>query len=187
MIVMVMGLLLASCSKSVDILGDQKSNYHKTLKQHSREKRFYGLERVPYMTQVVYLSEKLRRAYVDEYAHKYRSSTQEKGQQLKKQLDEAAQYDEFVVFHFATDSQSPRESNLGFWRLRLIDRYGKTHDPKHVGTLLGDAATLQYFYPQMSPWSKNYLVRFEKIDVQDQMKLTMDSVDANLEFVWLTQ
>lgn len=180
-------LIFLGCDKTVDIMGEHKSNYHKILKSVSKEARFYGLERVPYMTNVVYKSEPLERAYVLEYSQKYRFNEDEYKRMLEKVLTQIKDHETFIIFHFANNDQSPKESSLNAWKLRLqfIGSDSTSRGDPETVTLLPADDHSQYFYPQTSPWSKNYLVRFKKPNhAYEKIKLTMDSVSANLSFEW---
>ena len=179
--------LSLACRQKVGILGELQSNYHKILKQHSIERKFYALESVPFLTNVVYRSPSVRQAYVNEYAKKYRLTEQERNEMLENEMKQAREYEEFVVFHFASNQRSPGKVSLSNWRLRLVTDAtppGERQEPEYLGNLPGETGELQYFYPQMSPWSKNYIIRFKKAGPSSNITLTMDSVDANLEFNW---
>ena len=178
---------LSACTQSVGLLGELHSDYHKTLNRQSRQKKLYGLERVPYMTHIIYKNETLRTAYVNEYAKKYRLSEKERAELLEKEIQTAKDFEEFIIFHYENDRQRSRSdsSSLDRWKIRLHFSEDFSAEPHSMSNLSGDASVLQYFYPKMTPWSKNYVVKFKKIpEPTSQIILSMDSVDANLDFKW---
>ncbi|HMQ11043.1 MAG TPA: hypothetical protein PKB05_07000 [Oligoflexia bacterium] len=179
-------LLLQGCEHKVNILGQYSSDYHKNLRHQTRSKGAYTIEKVRFETQVVFLNEALRRAYVNEFANKYRLSEEEKQQLLQEQLAENEENYTFLVFHFSNNHKlSKIEKNAHNWKVRMVQSDGSLATPKRIQDLQGDALMLSYFYPQITPWSRNYRVHFPKQDESmEQLTLNLDSVEANLSFHW---
>jgi hypothetical protein len=186
--VAVAAVLLASaqaCTRPQTISGTPKSRYHSLLETETRERRFIGVEKVPYITQVTRRTEALRRAYVEEYAGLYHLSPEAKEEMLRRELEEAGRFETFVVSHFASDrevsklSRSPKA-----WRLVLAgdaaDATGT--DPEAVENLPGPRdPVFAFFYPHASPWSQNYAVRFPKIEAE-RLYLRMTGVHGDVVF-----
>ena len=177
---------LQSCVHKVNIFGQYSSEYHKNLRHHTRSKGAYTIEKVRFETQAVFLSESLRRAYVDEFAIRYRLSQQEKQELLQEQMLENEKNYTFLVFHFSNNHKlSKIEKNAHNWKVRMVQADGSLVKPKHIQDLQGDALMLSYFYPQITPWSRNYKVHFSKqAGLMNDVTLNLDSVEANLSFHW---
>lgn len=179
-------ILSQGCSHRVNILGQYSSEYHKNLRHQTRSKGAYTIEKVRFETQVVFLNETLRRAYVNEFANKYRLSGEEKQQLLQEELLENEKNYTFLVFHFSNNHKlSKIEKNAHNWKVRMVQADGSLATPNRIQDLQGDALMLSYFYPQITPWSRNYRVHFPKqADAMQELTLNLDSVEANLSFHW---
>ncbi|MFH1018287.1 MAG: hypothetical protein V1798_08920 [Pseudomonadota bacterium] len=182
-------LLSFACGHRTRFFGASSGGrYHDVLNRCTQERRFFGLENVEYATFVTYRTPELRRAYVEEYADRYRLSTAEAEALLKSELDEATRYDVFLVSHYSTDPKARRlkpESNV--WRLILSTSPdpGTGMEPALVqGEPSGRDPVLGYFYPFVTPWASNYLVKFKRQEGTPSLYLDMTGVLAELRFTF---
>jgi len=173
-------LITPSCTQPRNLLGQLNTPYHDLQRALTKEARFFGLEKVHYQTSITYKSKALRRAYVEEYALRYHSSDKEKEELLKRELDEAEKFQVFFVSHYATDKDSARITREDkVWRLSLENEI-----PENVLSVSSQDSVLQYFYPQISPWSKSYNVQFKNSGDLQKFQVRMSGVDGDLEFTW---
>lgn len=175
------------CSRPTNLSGNPATPYHKLESSLTREARFIGLEKVRYLTSITYKSRELREAYVNEYARRYGLSSEEKEKLLKNEMEEAGRFDAFLVSHFATDrdtSKVTREPKV--WRLTLISDGNEAapSDPDSVASLASNDTVLRYFYPQVTSWSKVFLVQFKHQGDPSHLKLKMVGVVDDLSFDW---
>jgi hypothetical protein len=179
--------ITAGCSRPTDLSGRPATPYHDLEAQFTREARFIGLEKVRYLTSAVYKSRSLREAYVDEYAKRYELPLAEREKQLRSELDEAEKYDVFLVSHFATDKDTAKMTKEAkVWRLSLVPDGDEAaaSEPESVVTIAASDTVLRYFYPQITPWSKVFLVKFKRRGDAARLKLTMAGVVDSVAFDW---
>ncbi len=175
------------CSRNISITGRPNSSYHELLPSFTREARFFGLEKVRYLTSVTYKSKTLREAYVEEYSKKYELSEEEKIDLLKKEMEEADQYDIFLISHYATDKDTgklTKEAKVWDFILSSNETEGKGSHPDSIKGLMAKDTVLQYFYPQITPWSKVYEIKFKRGSPVSELRLKMVGVVDQLSFVW---
>lgn len=182
-----LSVLPFGCAHPIHLSGAPATPYHKVESSLARDAQFFGLEKVRYLTNVVYKSRELREAYVEEYARRYDLSPAEKETLLKRELEEAAGSEVFLISHFATDrdvSKVTREPKV--WRLSLIvdGNDAAPLDPESVTSLAANDTVLQYFYPQVNHWSKIFLVKFKRQGNPSHLRLKMVGVVDDLSFDW---
>jgi hypothetical protein len=177
-----------ACSGPVGILGSTHTKHHSLVKKLTREASFFGLEDVEYYTYVTYKSDELRKSYVDEYADRFHLPPDKKEKMLADEMNEASQFDVFVVSHYATNRENSKISKEGgAWRLSLSTSEDKTsgHDPDSVTMIAtGRDPVFTYFYPHTNKWASNYLVKFKKEDAAAPLYLRMAGVAGDLLFTW---
>jgi len=182
---LLLSLCFLACShRGITPMGDYASHYHTLLRQELRSQGFFGFDSIPYLTSVVHRSDKLRRAYVEEYAQVYRLNPAEKNLLLERELEESKKFIDVVVVHFATDDKLAHlDTNEKVWQIRL-DTGSQRLRPHMVSRLPGEAPVNAYFYPQITHWSRNYLVRFSREDQASlqPMTLHLDSIEGNISF-----
>jgi hypothetical protein len=183
----VLSALSVGCNHSASVSGTRDTPYHRIEAGLTREAQFFGLEKVRYLTSIVYKARPLREAYVEEYTKRYAISPVEKENLLKRELEEAETFDVFLVSHFATDrdvAKVTKEAKV--WRISLIQDGNEAEplDPDSVTSLANDDRVLRYFYPQVNHWSKVFLVKFKRRGDPTSLKLRMVGVVADLSFDW---
>ncbi len=180
--------LSAGCAPQVRFLERSSSDrYNDVLARWTQEQRYFGLENVEYTTFVTYRTPELRKAYVKEYAAIYRLPQEKADALLKSELDEAARYDVFLVSHYSTNANARKlrpEANV--WRLALTFSTGPDRgvEPDLVETEpSGKDPVLTFFYPYVTLWSSNYLVKFKRQE-GNPLRFEMAGVMANLTFTF---
>jgi hypothetical protein len=182
-------LLLAAsgCSRPTDLAGRPVSPYHDIEIRMTKEARFIGLEKVRYLTSAVFKSRALREGYVEEYAKKYEISPAEREKLLKREIEEADRFDVFLVSHYATDKDTGKlTQEAKVWRLALVADGNEREaiEPDYVGALDATDTVLRYFYPQITPWSKVFLVKFKRRGEPTRLELRMAGVVDTVSFDW---
>ena len=176
---------LACTNRGITPMGDTDSDYHRLLKSRMLSQKYYGIERVAYLTSIVYLSDDIRKAYVDEFARRYQSTVDEKTALLTSTMQDAQNYTDFVVIHFASDRKSTKlDASSPIWQIHLAIGNETKLKPTSVTKLPGEKRVLEYFYPSINQWSYYYLVRFPKQAPGSSLTLHLDSIDDNLTFHW---
>jgi hypothetical protein len=179
--------LFLGCPNPTTLSGDPATPYHKVEAAHTREARFFGLEKVRYLTSVVHKSPRLREAYVEEYARRYALPAGEREKLLATERAEAERFDVFLLSHFATDRDVSKLTLAPkAWKISLVaDGNEKApRDPESVTAVAADDAVLRYFYPQVTPWSKVFLVKFKREGDPSVLTLRMTGVAGDLSFEW---
>lgn len=166
-------------------MGTPSTPYHKEQEKLTKRKKVYGLENVIFDTRVVYFSDDLRLKYVDEYAKTFDLSASEKDQMLNEQIEQAQQFDDFYIAHFASERGFQRiheqVEDKKMWVLRLEDA-GSELRPIAIDPLKRTNHQ-EYFFPIMDEFSKLYKVRFRKST--DPVKvLSMNSPARSIKFEW---
>ncbi len=181
--VLFVAITVNGCSIRRDFFGDPISKYHDILKSETRDASYFGLEKVRYLTTVTYRSRALREAYVNEYAERYGLKPAEKEALRAKEMADGEQYDVFFVSHFSTDKDAARlDKSAKVWRLTLEGPNGEALDPDSINTVPTDTTT-EYFYPYITMWSSNFLVKFKR-GTTAPMTLRMTGVLADVKFNW---
>lgn len=180
-------LALSSCARKMNPGGGFSSRYHQLLRSLTREQKLFGIEKVYYKTSVVHRTCDLRKAYVDEYSEAYHLRPEETKSMLDEELADCEKYDVFVVSHFASDHETQKLDKIrGVWKVSLGPGKNRetTLDPSIVSSLPGPRPVIYYFYPFITPWSKNYVIKFPKMSDASRLTLYMDGVEHNVKFAW---
>ncbi|MFH1262057.1 MAG: hypothetical protein V1495_01250 [Pseudomonadota bacterium] len=180
-------LAAAACSRPTDLAGRPVSPYHDIELRMTKEARFIGLEKVRYLTSAVFKSRALREGYVEEYARRYELPPTEREKLRKRELEEADKFDVFLVSHFATDKDTGKlTQEAKVWRLALVadGNEAEAIEPDYVGALDSTDTVLRYFYPQITAWSKVFLVKFKRRGDPARLELRMAGVVDTVSFDW---
>ncbi|HLG20098.1 MAG TPA: hypothetical protein VI895_09845 [Bdellovibrionota bacterium] len=175
------------CAPNRNVFGDLSTPYHKALNSMTRERSFFDVDQVKYLTTVTYETKELQQAYVEEYAKRYELPPDKKNEMLARQLAETRDYDVFFVSHFTSDRKSARiTADPNVWRLTLSnDPSGQTvEEPFSVTPMTSNDPVLQYFHPYVTHWSKTFRVKFKSLGEGPYRQLRMTGVVAQLAFVW---
>jgi hypothetical protein len=182
-------LLIMACSGRSGFFDESSHPYHRVLWDQTEQRRYHTLENVPYQTAITYKNEAFRRAYVKEYVEMYHLPPEKAASMLAEELAEASEFDVFVIAHFASQREAAQiTSRPKVWRIVL------TTDPKtdfgsepiSVSSLAqGTDPVLMHFYPYVTPWSSNYLVKFKKVSA-NPLYIRMSGVLADVIFRWKT-
>lgn len=171
-----------------NIFGDPTTDHEDLLNEWTRKKSFYGIENVEYFTYVTYKTAELRKAYVDEYADRYHLPEEKKNAMLKSEMDENANYDVFMVSHYSTRKEANKiTKEPKVWRLTLSTSEDPVSGSEPVSVMTVGQNTdpvLAYFYPYITPWSTNLLVKFNKQPSSEKLFMRMSGVVADLVFSW---
>jgi hypothetical protein len=179
-----LAFLSFSCANKANFLAITSSDYHRVLDRKTQERRFFGLEKVEFATFVTYRTPELRKAYVKEYAERYRLPAEKADELLKRELAEAARYDVFFVSHYSSQPPARKlrpESNV--WRLTLSTSPEATSGAEADLVQQEPSGTdpvTKYFYPFVTTWSSNYLVKFKRQAGGPALHLRMSGVLADL-------
>src|SRR5262249_32627825 len=114
----------------------------------------------------------------------YRLDDVKKSEMLKKEMEEADQYETFFITHFAQDKSTARLTpDAKVWRLTLSrDKAGVEVEPTSITTLSSTDPVIQYFHPESNHWTKHYLVKFPKQADAQSLQFRMSGVVAQLMF-----
>ncbi len=111
---------------------------------------------------VVYVDEKVARAFVDDYAKLYMLSSGDKKKMLGQQTAENKQwYRFFLVVYTAPGPYEPLDSPDSPWKMYL-ESGGLTESPVSVTDMESKRAMFKMFFPDINSWEMMYMVRFKK-------------------------
>lgn len=171
--------------RKVTIAGVPATPYHKTQNKMTQYKKMFGLEKVIYHTYVTYFSDQMRIEYVDEYAHVYKLSEDEKDLMMAEIIKEGQEFDMFFIAHFSSDIDyqaiQSQVENQKIWTLRLEEQNDDIR-PLRVESMRMTAQQV-HFFPQLDGFTKMYRAVFRKT-TQNTKTLRMSSPATELVFHW---
>ena len=156
---LVLSLGVSGCA-GLGITPPRSSGYSDGLARYTQEDKLYvGLE-TQLDIQAVYRGSAFRRMYMDEYARVYNLSPPEKDKYLAAELDQAKNFEDFILVVNSTLSETnDLQKADSTWRIYLF-RNGVQLGATSIQRLRWKEEFLNRFYPLANPWSRVYLVRF---------------------------
>ena len=156
---LVLSLGVSGCA-GLGITPPRSSGYSDGLARYTQEDKLYvGLE-TQLDIQAVYRGSAFRRMYMDEYARVYNLSPPEKDKYLAVELDQAKNFEDFILVVNSTLSETnDLQKADSTWRIYLF-RNGVQLGATSIQRLRWKEEFLNRFYPLSNPWSRVYLVRF---------------------------
>jgi len=156
---LVLSLGVSGCA-GLGITPPRSSGYSDGLARYTQEDKLYvGLE-TQLDIQAVYRGSAFRRMYMDEYARVYNLSPPEKDKYLAVELDQAKNFEDFILVVNSTLSETnDLQKADSTWRIYLF-RNGVQLGATSIQRLRWKEEFLNRFYPLANPWSRVYLVRF---------------------------
>jgi hypothetical protein len=156
---LVLSLGVSGCA-GLGITPPRSSGYSDGLARYTQEDKLYvGLE-TQLDIQAVYRGSVFRRIYMDEYARVYNLSPSEKDKYLAVELDQAKNFEDFILVVNSTLSETnDLQKADSTWRIYLF-RNGVQLGATSIQRLRWKEEFLNRFYPLANPWSRVYLVRF---------------------------
>jgi|GEM_PF-5247379 len=182
------GLYLCACAYSqVNWRGIPKTTYHMLQDDLTRTDKVYGLENVIYDLRIVYFTDDLRKAYIQEYAKMFELNSEDKAAFEKAQLEIQVKFDEFYVANFSSkkgyQNLNERKEEKQIWSISLASSEGDVR-PLLIEPIKR-TEKMEYFFPIMDGFSKIYKLRFDKIP-SPVKKLKMQSPSRTALFDWNT-
>ncbi len=171
-----------------------ESGYYSVLQRWTRSaKIFKDLEPRLYIY-ATFKSPAFRKAFIEEYAKRYRLGEDYKRLLLEREMDTAAKYNEFFVSAYTpTDTWNDFDKKDSIWRLYLEDENGARVVSVEIVRVDRNDPVFAEFFPYFDPWSEGYIVRFPKyteegaeIPAPDagSIKLVVAGVLGGGELVW---
>ena len=157
-----------SCHKTtrINIIDQLKGapDYKKTLKKWTKFTKHYYFNEVEFFINTTFKSWPMRLAYLKEYVRKFKIPEQEQLKLYEKELQEYQNYNDFFITVFSSKKDINDLSDSEKWRLylHLGDVSAARLQPESIKEVDRDSI-LDYFYPQVSPWTSNYNVRFSRV------------------------
>ena len=139
--------------------------YYDVLSKWSRSDKLFKRLDARLHINATLKSTQFRRAYVAEYAHRYRFDEDKTAVLLSNELDSYKAYNEFFISTYTPrDSWNDFAEKDSIWQLYLHDGKGRRAEPVEIEELDSNDVLLNDFFPYIDPWSKVYLVRFPRFD-----------------------
>lgn len=186
---LITGLFLFSCHKTTKIgLIDElrtAPGYFKTLNKNSKSTKHYNFNKVEFFINATYKTLDYRLAYLKEYTQKFKISQAEQKNMYDKEASDAKNFTEFFITVFSSRDDINNLKDDKMWRLYLEGDDSNTRIlPDKIEEIKSDTV-LEYFYPQISPWTWNFIVRFPLGDVQAKdLNLLLATIRGEETFRW---
>lgn len=159
------------------------SDYYDILSKWSRSDKLFKRLDARLHINATLKSTEFRRAYVEEYAHRYRFDDDKKAVLLKNELESYNAYNEFFISTYTPrDNWNDFAKKDSIWQLYLQDGEGRRAEPAEIEELDPKDVLLNEFFPYIDPWSKVYLVRFPRFDTNGTIPIG-DRESAELTLV----
>lgn len=144
---------------------NESRDYYDTLNQWTKSQRIYeGLESRLYV-HATYKSMVWRKAYIDEYARRYRLSEDLKEAMLFRELEIYRLYNEFFISAYTpTDEWNDFDKKDSIWKLYLTDEVTGRLDAVEIKKIDSKDPLHREFFPFLDAWSSGYVVRFPRYD-----------------------
>ncbi|MBL7686184.1 MAG: hypothetical protein JNK65_09165 [Deltaproteobacteria bacterium] len=166
----------------------EASHYKKMLKKYTRHGEDFNIQTMAANLVIdgLYLSDEFREAYAKRFAEIYRLNSNDTRLKVNEEIEKSKKGTQFLLSVFTYDKKwNELETDQSIWKLRL-EFEGKSYTPLQVEKLKITPADTT-FYPFLTPWSKLYLVTFDKnISLSDQssFEMALFGVKGNRTLVW---
>jgi hypothetical protein len=158
-------------------------DYYDVLSKWSRSDKLFKRLDARLHINATLKSVEFRRAYAEEYAHRYRFDDDKLAVLLKNELASHKAYNEFFISTYTPrDSWNDFAEKDSIWQLYLVDGEGRRAEPAEIEELDSSDVLLNEFFPYIDPWSKVYLVRFPRYDTSGTIPIG-DRESAKLTLV----
>jgi len=177
----------SSCNKvtKVDLINQLRDakDYSETMKEWTKSAKHYYFSEVEFFVTSTYKSMPLRLAYLKRYSEKFKISKEEQQKMYESEAKDYGNFNDFFITVFSSKKDINNIKDKDKWRLYL-ELGGASHGkliPEEIKEIESDSI-LTYFYPQVTPWTSNFLVRFSRIlsDSSEPKKITDDFETMNL-------
>jgi hypothetical protein len=145
-------------------------DYWDILKQWTRSEEVYERFETRLYVNATYKSLPFRKAYIDEYAEKYRIDEDLKRVHLEREVDSFETSNEFFLSAFTpVDSWNDFDKKGSIWKLYLEDDLGRRVEPVEIERADSQDPLLKAFFPYLNYWSSGYIVKFPRYDDRGEL------------------
>ncbi len=159
---------MANAAATADV---RPKDYGRAHTEWTRTEKVYdGLE-TKLLATATYRSAAFRDAYVDEYARRYLLSEPARDEMNAREHAEAERYHELFFAAYTGETRwNDFSKRTSIWKLRLFDDQGAYVEPLVVSKIPDDDPITRAFYPQFTPWTRGYLVKFPRPGLSEASK-----------------
>lgn len=172
-----------------------RENYRAILERWTRSGQEYDRLETRLYVAATYRAWPFREAYVAEYARIFLLPEREREALLARETASFEQYHEFVLSAYTPYRQSGDFlTRTGIWRLYLEGPNGLRVPTSRVDRMAEPPQVLAAFYPYVTRWSREFLVRFPRQTPdgrevlpdpeRDPFRLIITSTLARTELTW---
>lgn len=171
-------------------------NYKHTLKKWTRKADVYNRFNTVMLVRASYFNAPFRYAYAMEYAKYYMLNKKEFKKMLTKSYSRLTKYSKFFVSVYTPEKKyNDLDSSRSIWMVYLVNNRGQSVLPLKIKPSNQKRAFLKIFFPYVTHWSRQYVMKFPKYynKKKDKLmigpntkwvKLVITGVNGKAELKW---